>query len=761
MKNNLLCLLFGMIAFSASAQWQHTSGPCAGNINCLAMHANNVMAGTGTGFAISEDQGNTWVNQNTGFFRVQQVNTLAMEGTILVAGTESGALYWSDDSGVFWHYTYEGLDDLTFYSSAVIDSTIFEGCYTGIYKSTDHALSWMFVSNGLPVNAQVHALAVSGTNLFAGTKSAGIFRSTDKGAHWTAVNTGFTPLSSVYSLVLNGSYLYAATGSGVFVSTDQGSNWTPRSNGLPSGTAVLSVAFKGNSILAGTDGQGIYESDNGGNDWTQAGLPGLIISALLYDGEVIIAGTTGHGAFRSTDDGLTWTPANNGLGYLYASSLAVQNDTNLFAGTKDGIYLSKDNGNSWTQVNNGLIFGADKLVHSLVVYNNKTYASLDQGIFVTSDYGSTWAPASGGSMINDAFALATTDSLIYAASSYDGVFRSSNGSDWVNTPFTESSIYSLAAEGSNLYAGCNPHIYRSDNYGNSWSSCYGIDYDMYVWSVAANDSWIFAGTVGGIYRSHDHGITWEFDTAGISYQSIMSLLTVGKRLLAGTFGGGIFFSAENGNDWMHAGNGMADTMIFAFSMNHNFIFAATPNGVWRRPIQQLYYMNLNSDSLTLNSWQDSYDTLCMHSNDDWTIQGLIPDWLGVNKISGTGSDTLFFYTLAPNPDTISRVASLVLATQVVGPTTIAVTQHGKPVGIEVAHINRVQVYPNPAHDLLCISSERRIDKLELDNSSGTRVCSKIPGEKKSTLNISDLPKGVYFLTLTGENWVTNRKIVIF
>ncbi|MCK7528687.1 MAG: hypothetical protein MZV64_69585 [Ignavibacteriales bacterium] len=38
----------------------------------------------------------------------------------------------------------------------------------------------------------VSALAVSGTNLFAGTMAGGVFLSTNNGTSWTAVNTGLT-----------------------------------------------------------------------------------------------------------------------------------------------------------------------------------------------------------------------------------------------------------------------------------------------------------------------------------------------------------------------------------------------------------------------------------------------------------------------------------------------------------------------------------------------------------------------------------------
>jgi len=47
-----------------------------------------------------------------------------------------------------------------------------------------------------------YSLAVSGTNLFAGTLGGGVFLSTNNGSSWTAVNAGLTN-TSVQSLAVS------------------------------------------------------------------------------------------------------------------------------------------------------------------------------------------------------------------------------------------------------------------------------------------------------------------------------------------------------------------------------------------------------------------------------------------------------------------------------------------------------------------------------------------------------------------------------
>jgi hypothetical protein len=163
------------------------------------------------------------------------------------------------------------------------------------------------MSTGL-TTADVRALAISGTNLFAGAdngglgdRPSGVILSTDNGASWTEVNNGLTN-TRVYSLAVGlneagGTILFAGTwGGGVFRSTDDGTSWTAVSNGL-------------------TDGR----------------IPCLVIDANRVSGRALFAGT-GAGVFLSTDDGTVWKEVNDALANPFIYALAVRG-TNLFAGT--------------------------------------------------------------------------------------------------------------------------------------------------------------------------------------------------------------------------------------------------------------------------------------------------------------------------------------------------------------------------------------------------------------------------------------------
>jgi hypothetical protein len=96
-----------------------------------------------------------------------------------------------------------------------IDTILFVGTEIGVFRSTNNGTSWTAVSTRF-TNADVYALAVSGTNLFAGTNGGGVFLSTNNGTSWTAASTGLTN-TTVWSLAVSGTNLFAGTlGGGVW-----------------------------------------------------------------------------------------------------------------------------------------------------------------------------------------------------------------------------------------------------------------------------------------------------------------------------------------------------------------------------------------------------------------------------------------------------------------------------------------------------------------------------------------------------------------
>ncbi len=127
----------------------------------------------------------------------------------------------------------------------------------------------------------VSALAVSGTNLFAGTGDRGVFLSTNNGTSWTASSLK----RYVRAFAIIGTNLFAGTyGYGVFVSTDNGTSWTAVNAGLTN-TYVNALAVSpngtgGTNLFAGTY-EGVFVSTNNGATWSEANR-GLAVKFLWF-----------------------------------------------------------------------------------------------------------------------------------------------------------------------------------------------------------------------------------------------------------------------------------------------------------------------------------------------------------------------------------------------------------------------------------------------------------------------------------------------
>ena len=98
----------------------------------------------------------------------------------------------------------------------------------GIFLSTNDGALWSDITNDIN-NTHITSMAVSGTNIFAGTYYGGIFKSTNYGINWIDISNGL-PNPGVESIAVYGSNIFvgvdASSNGGIFLSTNNGTNWT-------------------------------------------------------------------------------------------------------------------------------------------------------------------------------------------------------------------------------------------------------------------------------------------------------------------------------------------------------------------------------------------------------------------------------------------------------------------------------------------------------------------------------------------------------
>jgi photosystem II stability/assembly factor-like uncharacterized protein len=429
----------------------------------------NLFASTAKGMFVSTNNGTNWAAVTMGlpvdvtFPLRATVNTLALAGTNLFAGTNGHGIYLSTDTGANWSAINSGLTDTCILSLLVNGAKIFAGTSSGIFLSSDNGTSWTAVNSGLPPNSMVKTLTAFGTNLFAGTAN-GVYRSSDNGNNWLAVNVGMTN-SSTYSLSYFKSTLVAGTNNDVSLSNNNGLNWTTGSS-FPGNTSVVAFAMNETYIFAGTKGWGMYSSSDNGATWIpiDSGLPlTTYISSLALSGPNLFAGTgnanlAGHqtggiGIYFSSNNGINWTPVNTGLLDYNIISLAAKG-VNVFAGTYSGIYRSTDNGSNWSKADSGL---TDLVISALTTFGPNIIAGTYGGIFLSPNNGANW------SIVNQTGA-----------------------------------VRAFTASGTNLVAASSSgDILLSKDSGETWSEVnFGMPANVWISTLATNDTIVFAGTEG-------------------------------------------------------------------------------------------------------------------------------------------------------------------------------------------------------------------------------------------------------------------------
>jgi hypothetical protein len=426
------------------------------------------------------------------------------------------------------------------------------------------------------MDTTVYSLAVSGTNIFAGTWNCGIFLSTNNGISWTAVNNGLMGISiNALAVSPNGTAdtnIFAGTGTGgIFLSTNNGTSWTAVNNGLPTNYWVSSIAIFSNGI------------------W----------------GTNLLAGTS-IGPYISTNNGSTWTEANEcfvGTGeYALAAS-----GSNLFAGTRAGIFLSTDNGTKWSAVNNGLVSYSVIYVNALAVSGSNLFAgiiSLTTGVFLSTNNGTNWSAVNNGLPQSQVQSLAispvgTGGTNIFAGTIGHGIFLSTNtGQSWnaINTGLTNTDIFSLAVStdgkgGTITFAGTwGGGVFLSTNNGTNWIAVNnGLPANAYVSALGICGTNIF-GIIGGhVFHSTDKGTSWTDVSNGLSDASAMSIAVSGTNIFVGTGNSGVFLSTNNGTSWKNISTGLpANYIVNSLTISNTHIYTGTLGGcVWRRPLSEI------------------------------------------------------------------------------------------------------------------------------------------------------------------------------
>lgn len=417
-------------------------------------------------------------------------------------------------------------------------------------------------------------------------------------------------------------------------------------------------------------------------------------------------------------------------------------------------------------------FGVDELV---IVDPNTVWTFAYDGsgggtypkIISKTTNGSTWTASNitglpATALVSDISAIDASNAWIVTApsgtvASANGIWKTSNGGttwtrqnaagQYTNASSFANHVYFWDAD--NGWTSGDPvagkfEMFKTSNGGATWTSVPGAlapessDEFTYVGvkKVVGDNIWVGTST-GRVLRSNDRGTTWAGDSSPV--------LDFGGVITAGSSGSFAFKNASNG-------------LLLAVDGDSAFLYSTadggaswdpvTPNGTWffgdiaYVPGTPNTYVSTGINSNAEQGTGSSYST---DGGLTWTIIDNIPGVEGGQrgKVQFLNPTTGWCGYFSDGP---------------AGSAGIFKFSGNLNLGVASSAVNSgLQIYPNPATDVVNISTKKAVETINVFDLSGKKVKSfKSAGQ----INVSSLAKGTYILQVYyGGGSVETTKLI--
>lgn len=344
-----------------------------------------------------------------------------------------------------------------------------------------------------------------------------------------------------------------------------------------------------------------------------------------------------------------------------------------------------------------------------------------------------------------------------------------------------------------VYATCGSAqiLLRSDDAGATWSTVTGFSGMVYNDNAFFINDVVYLTSPASIESSTDFGTTWQSTAiTGIPLTSTLSLEGMGTKLVA--YGsqyinsnGGIFTSSD-GTSWTASNNGIMNNMpvLLVKAADNNTLIALQNNYVMG--IGAAVYKSVDQ----ARNWTSITEGLPMHVYGDvmgWTGNYYLSSGYNLNgsmiNLNGIDSGAVFesrdggatWNNISGDLPQVSftklAVLDSTLFTGAFGYSvwSRAVTPgNGSNTGLANAEKTKqpVLVYPNPASSMVCFSLHEGISAssgaiLQITDLSGRVIYSEQYKGKSMSVNVQNIPRGVYLYHISGDDGLLGRgKVVI-
>ena len=391
-----------------------------------------------------------------------------------------------------------------------------DNVFEGFYRSTDKGVSWTRMPDGIldtefaSFGWYFGLIEVDPTDhnkVYVG--DVDVFRSTNGGTSWINITDAYSggfdeqhpDMHALWINPSNTANIFNGNDGGVFITSNNGSNWT-KSYDLPISQFYASEIdyLLPERKYGGLQDNGTVGTQSGGSaDWDYFyGGDGFVTKVDYTNSNIMYAESQFGNIGRSTNGGNSFNSIRNGIDFDRTNwntpyILDRENPSTLYFGTFK-LFKTTNRGSSWSAISPDLTRGPNGRLGTITCITSAPYTGTDRVIYVgtddaklsiTTNTGTTWTDVTG-SLPNRYI----TDVL---------------------TDFRDPAIAYVTLSGYTLDEP-TPHIFRTTNFGASWTGISGNLPDVPVNSIIieeSRDSILFVGTDAGVYYTTNLGNTWN------------------------------------------------------------------------------------------------------------------------------------------------------------------------------------------------------------------------------------------------------------
>ncbi len=273
------------------------------------------------------------------------------------------------------------------------------------------------------------------------------------------------------------------------------------------------------------------------------------------------------------------------------------NGNNLYAAISGvGIFKSTNSGVNWSSTVSNLI---NQQINTVIAKDSFVFVAAMSGLFRSTNYGLTFDSLTSNP--GTAFSVIILNNFLYKGKT-NGIYRSSDwGNSWtiinngINVPTPDGR--SLASYNNTIYAGVgtyNLHIYKSTDYGDNWEYISpDIPLNAIPYSLYAYDNLLLCGTANGVYKTTNYGANWGLIQGIPGDIGLFGLTSNGTRnIFISTYEHGFFASNDYGQTFINRNEGLSFFGFTALYKYGGFLFLGRTSGViYRRPLSEVIGIN--------------------------------------------------------------------------------------------------------------------------------------------------------------------------